>query len=84
MLAYPDATETLVIPFRKVWLKDLRKKVEKKQVPGSYSDYEGATKNKFSTDLICIRDWIREKLNSLRQNFKDEIIELVTSKTENS
>lgn len=74
----------LVIP-RKVWLKDLRKKVEKKQVPGKlYKLIKDQRKNSFPLILFVSEIELGEKILSLlRRAFKDEIIELVTSKTEN-
>ena len=74
----------LVIP-RKVWLKDLRKKVEKKQVPGKLLKLiKDQRKNSFPLILFVSEIELGEKILSLlRRAFKDEIIELVTSKTEN-
>ena len=74
----------LVIP-RKVWLKDLRKKVEKKQVPRKLLKLiKDQRKNSFPLILFVSEIELGEKfLSLLRRAFTDEIIELVTSKTEN-
>ena len=74
----------LVIP-RKVWLKDLRKKVEKKQVPGKLLKLiKDQRKNSFPLILFVSEIELGEKILSLlRRAFKDEIIELVTSKMDN-
>ena len=74
----------IVIP-RKEWLKDLRKKVEKKQVPRKLLKLiKDQRKNSFPLILFVSEIELGEKfLSLLRRAFTDEIIELVTSKTEN-
>ena len=74
----------LVVP-KKVWLKDLRKKVEKKQVPGKLLKLiKEQRKTSFPLILFVSEIELGEKiLNLLRRAFKDENIELVTSKTDN-
>jgi competence protein F len=74
----------LVVP-KKVWLKDLRKKIEKKQVPTKLLKLiKEQRKTSFPLILFVSEIELGEKiLNLLRKAFKDENIELVTSKTEN-
>ena len=74
----------LVVP-KKVWLKNLRKKVEKKQVPRKLLKLiKEQRKTSFPLILFVSEIELGEKiLNLLRRAFKDEIIELVTSKTDN-
>ena len=74
----------LVVP-KKVWLKDLRKKVEKKQVPTKLLKLiKDQRKNSFPLILFVSEIELGEKILSLlRRDFKNEIIELVTSKTDN-
>ena len=74
----------LVVP-KKVWLKDLRKKVEKKQVPTKLLKLiKKQRKTSFPLILFVSEIELGEKILSLlRRAFKNEIIELVTSKTDN-
>ena len=74
----------LVVP-KKVWLKDLRKKVEKKQVPTKLLKLiKEQRKTSFPLILFVSEIELGEKILSLlRRDFKNEIIELVTSKTDN-
>lgn len=74
----------LVVP-KKVWLKDLRKKVEKKQVPTKLLKLiKEQRKTSFPLILFVSEIELGEKfLSLLRRAFKNEIIELVTSKTDN-
>ena len=74
----------LVVP-KKVWLKDLRKKVEKKQVPTKLLKLiKEQRKTSFPLILFVSEIELGEKILSLlRRAFKNEIIELVTSKTDN-
>ena len=74
----------LVVP-KKVWLKDLRKKVEKKQVPTKLLKLiKEQRKTSFPLILFVSEIELGEKiLILLRRAFKNEIIELVTSKTDN-
>ena len=74
----------LVVP-KKVWLKNLRKKVEKKQVPRKLLKLiKEQRKTSFPLILFVSEIELGKKiLNLLRRAFKDEIIELVTSKTDN-
>ena len=74
----------LVVP-KKIWLKDLRKKVEKKQVPMKLLKLiKEQRKTSFPLILFVSEIELGEKiLILLRKAFKDENIELVTSKTDN-
>ena len=74
----------LVVP-KKVWLKDLRKKIEKKQVPTKLLKLiKEQRKTSFPLILFVSEIELGEKILSLlRRAFKNEIIELVTSKTDN-
>ena len=74
----------LVVP-KKVWLKDLRKKIEKKQVPTKLLKLiKEQRKTSFPLILFVSEIELGEKiLILLRRAFKNEIIELVTSKTDN-
>lgn len=74
----------LVVP-KKVWLKDLRKKIEKKQVPTKLLKLiKEQRKTSFPLILFVSEIELGEKILSLlRRDFKNEIIELVTSKTDN-
>lgn len=74
----------LVVP-KKVWLKDLRKKIEKKQVPMKLLKLiKEQRKTSFPLILFVSEIELGEKILSLlRRAFKNEIIELVTSKTDN-
>ena len=74
----------LVVP-KKVWLKDLRKKIEKKQVPTKLLKLiKEQRKTSFPLILFVSEIELGDKILSLlRRDFKNEIIELVTSKTDN-
>lgn len=74
----------LVVP-KKICLKDLRKKVEKKQVPTKLLKLiKEQRKTSFPLILFVSEIELGEKiLILLRRAFKNEIIELVTSKTDN-
>ena len=74
----------LVVP-KKVWLKDLRKKVEKKQVPTKLLKLIKEQRKTFFPLILFVSEIeLGEKILSLlRRAFKNEIIELVTSKTDN-
>ena len=74
----------LVVP-KKVWLKDLRKEIEKKQVPTKLLKLiKEQRKTSFPLILFVSEIELGEKILSLlRRDFKNEIIELVTSKTDN-
>ena len=70
---------------KKVWLKDLRKKIEKKQVPTKLLKLiKEQRKTSFPLILFVSEIELGDKILSLlRRDFKNEIIELVTSKTDN-
>ena len=74
----------LVVP-TKVWLKDLRKKIEKKQEPTKLLKLiKEQRKTSFPLILFVSEIELGDKILSLlRRDFKNEIIELVTSKTDN-
>ena len=74
----------LVVP-KKVWFKDLRKQVEKKQVPTKLLKLIKEQRKTFFPLILFVSEIeLGEKILSLlRRAFKNEIIELVTSKTDN-